>query len=98
MAIQYLHTHGMSTMINENKFWVKTLEALAVSTQLSRAQLTVGPLRHVKNAERTEILDKLVGDGLAVSWRGETRSGARPTIYRITQKGMGLVKNGLKAA
>ena len=81
----------MSSTIHEERFKRKALDSLIMSNQLTRAQLTVGPLRHLKNADRTRFLDRLVRDGLVTLERIE-KVGPVTSMYRITEKGRRFVE------
>ena len=53
----------------------KTIEALKRASRLSRAQLTVGPLRYLKEKERNQVLQQLIAEGRV---REEISGGGRP--------------------
>lgn len=85
-------------MNHKEVFTAKVLGELEISSQLRRSQLTVGPLRHLSNADRSKLLDELVKDGFLSLVRPDSTYGSRTSIYRITDKGRRFVQNGRQAA
>ena len=70
----------------------QTINALGISQLLSRAQLTMGPLRYVSPRQRKKILAELVDEELVqeeiIGGRGSTGRGCpRTKQYRLTEKG-----------
>ena len=85
--------------MNHREFFTeKVLRELAITGQLRRSQLTVGPLRHISSDERSKLLEDLVKEGFLLLVHPDSTYGSRTSIYRITDKGRRFVKNGRKAA
>jgi len=78
-------------MLDKKEFKAKLLASLIMSNQLSKAQLTVGPLRHMAKADRDGLLDGCVRGGL-VSVESVKNLGPVKAIYRLTDKGRRLVE------
>lgn len=65
----------------------KVMGSLVMSKRLTRAQLTVGPLRHMKPEERDAVLNSLAGDGLLKIEKLPREIGKDATGYALTPIG-----------
>jgi len=74
------------------------LNALEESTVLRRAQLTLGPIRHVKNTDRSKLLNELISEGKISLEIRQAAAGKPAEVYRITEKGRRFAQNARQAA
>lgn len=65
----------------------KVMGSLAESKRLTRAQLTVGPLRHMRPEDRETVLNGLAGDGLLKIEKLPREIGKDATGYVLTPVG-----------
>lgn len=77
--------------VNLKEGQVKTLQALAHAQCLTRAQLTVGPLRYWSAKQRMQILQKMIDDQLIMEEVISGRPCPPTKQYVITEKGRGSV-------
>lgn len=66
---------------------LKVLDALRMSNQLSRAQLSWGPLRHVSQEDREKVLRGLAREKLVKKVEVKPSSGPIAVNFRITEAG-----------
>ena len=65
----------------------KVVGSLNESKRLTRAQLTVGPLRHMEPEDRDTVLNGLAGDGLLKIEKLPREVGKDATGYVLTRIG-----------
>ena len=65
----------------------KTVVSLAMSNQLTRSQLRMGPLVHVKQRMCDTVLNSIIRDDYAIRERVQGDRGAPAIIHRVTTKG-----------
>lgn len=76
-------------LTNEKKslYRNRVLSSLYVSNQLTRSQVTMGPLVHVGKRLRDQVLKALATEGLIKADQIKGPMGAPATVYRITASG-----------
>lgn len=73
--------------VNLEERQAKTLKALSQAQRLTRAQLTVGPLRYLSARKRSQILQRLITEELIQEEVITGRPGPVTHQYVITEKG-----------
>lgn len=72
---------------------LKVLRSLRESRRLTRAQLTMGALRHVTGEERAHVLKRLTKEGLITSELLDRGYGAPATCYSLTDTGIKVAES-----
>lgn len=66
---------------------LQVLEGLSQQGYISRSQLTIGPLRHVKQTKRRRLMNELQRANLVEEFTQKPSRGATAYYYRITEAG-----------
>ena len=77
----------MAKEANFKKEKLRVLSALTDSQRLSRSQITIGPLRHIKQKIRQQVLRDLVSLGAVEQVKIKGDMGPRATHFKITLAG-----------